>query len=240
MPGRAEGQSWTVIKEFSEKGVSGLGFGCGSRCHSGDSQAAAPHLNDNPSGVYSFDRLGRRDDRNAFLWWIFVRNGIEVWSAVRTAAIDNLVDKLMNYIRTGRLRREPKISSVQRLAVAVRAGGRFRGGTVPYGYRLGKGRAALTRKNHEVNEILVDENVAAVVRTIFEKYVNEGLPQVCRGGLYDNGHLNRREQTSPMPLSSKCSKTSCTWASSAVVGHNLKSSRSCKSCQWIYFSERRS
>ena len=50
--------------------------------------------------VYMFDRLGRRDDETPFVVEWFVRNGVEVWSAVEgQQRFDNHVDKLLNYIR---------------------------------------------------------------------------------------------------------------------------------------------
>ena len=49
------------------------------------------------------------------------------------------------------------------------------------------------KKNHEVNEILVDPDEAAVVRIIFEKYVYEGFgAQRLSRWLYNNGYLNRK------------------------------------------------
>ena len=70
--------------------------------------------------------------------------------------------------------------------------GRFRGRIVPYGYRLEK-QGRFNKKNHEVNEILIDPDEAAVVRIIFEKYVYEGFgAQRLSRWLYHNGYLNRK------------------------------------------------
>lgn len=50
--------------------------------------------------VFMFDRLGRRDDETPFVVEWFVKNGIEVWSAMEgQQRFDNHVDKLLNYIR---------------------------------------------------------------------------------------------------------------------------------------------
>lgn len=50
--------------------------------------------------VFMFDRLGRRDDETPFIVEWFVKNGVEVWSAMEgQQRFDNHVDKLMNYIR---------------------------------------------------------------------------------------------------------------------------------------------
>ncbi|WP_312612169.1 recombinase family protein [Oscillibacter sp.] len=191
----AEGQGWTVIKEFSEKGVSGFKVSAADRDAIQEIRQAAAEDKFDILLVYMFDRLGRRDDETPFVVEWFVRNGIEVWSAVEgQQRIDNHVDKLMNYIRYWQASGESIKTSIRtktRLSQIVQEG-RFRGGTVPYGYRLEK-QGRFNKKNHEVNEILVDENEAAVVRTIFEKYVNEGYgAQRLSRWLYDNGHLNRK------------------------------------------------
>ena len=62
----------------------------------------------------------------------------------------------------------------------------------PYGYRLEK-RGRMNKKHHEVYEIVVDEDEAAVVKTIFEKYVNEGFgAQRLNRWLYEQGVRTRR------------------------------------------------
>ena len=106
----------------------------------------------------------------------FVRNGIEVWSAEEgQQRFDSHVDKLMNYIRYWQASGESIKTSIRtktRLAQIVQEG-RFRGGIVPFGYRLEK-QGRLNKKGHEVYEIIVDDTEAAVIRTIFDKYVHEG------------------------------------------------------------------
>ena len=123
-----------------------------------------------------FDRLGRKEDETPFVVEWFVKNGIEVWSTQEgQQRFDNHVDKLMNYIRYWQASGENIKTSIRtktRLGRIVEQG-RFRGGTVPYGYRLEK-QGRLNKKGHEVNELLVDEEEAAIVRLIFEKYLHCG------------------------------------------------------------------
>jgi hypothetical protein len=70
--------------------------------------------------------------------------------------------------------------------------GKFRGGGCPYGYRLEK-QGRLNKKGHELYEIVVDETEAAVVKTIFEKYVNEGFgAQRLNRHLIEIGVCNRK------------------------------------------------
>lgn len=172
----AERQGWEIIKEISEKGVSGFKVSVKNRDAVMEIQQDAALGKFDILLVYMFDRLGRKDDETPFVVEWFVRNGIEVWSTIEgQQRFDNHVDKLMNYIRYWQASGESIKTSIRtktRLGQIVQEG-RFRGGVVPYGYRLEK-QGRMNKKNHEVNEIVVDEREAAVVRLIFDKYVNEG------------------------------------------------------------------
>ena len=191
----AERQGWTIVKEFSEKGVSGFKTSAKDRDAIQEIQQNAAEGKFDILLVFMFDRLGRRDDETPFVVEWFVRNGIEVWSTVEgQQRFDNHVDKLMNYIRYWQASGESIKTSVRtktRLGQIVQEG-RFRGGTVPYGYRIEK-QGRFNKRNHEVYEIVVDEAEAAVVRLIFQKYVYEGYgAQRLSHYLYENGMLNRK------------------------------------------------
>ena len=96
----AEGQGWTILKEFSEKGVSGFKVSAKDRDAIVDLQTAALNGEYDVLLVFMFDRLGRRDDETPFVVEWFVQHGIEVWSATEgQQRFDSHVDKLMNYIR---------------------------------------------------------------------------------------------------------------------------------------------
>ncbi|MFT8888240.1 MAG: recombinase family protein [Ethanoligenens sp.] len=127
--------------------------------------------------VFMFDRLGCREDETPFVVEWFVKNGIEVWSAKEgQQRFDTHVDKLTNYIRYWQASGESIKTSIRtktRLAQIVQEG-RFRGGLPPYGYKLEK-KARINQKNHEVNEIVIDQQEAKMVRLIFQKYICEGL-----------------------------------------------------------------
>jgi len=191
----AEAQGWEIIKEVSELGVSGYKVSAKDRDAIQEIQHDAVLGKFDVLLVFMFDRLGRREDETPFVVEWFVRNGIEIWSAEEgQQRFDNHVDKLMNYIRYWQASGESIKTSIRtktRLAQIVQEG-RFRGGTVPYGYRLEK-QGRLNKKGHEVYEIVVDEAEAAVVRTIFDKYVSEGFgAQRLTRYLLDKGIFNRK------------------------------------------------
>ena len=91
---------WVLQNEFYEKGVSGFKKSAKERDAMQELQQEAVAGSFDILLVYMFDRLGRRDDETPFVVEWFVRNGVEVWSAVEgQQRFDNHVDKLLNYIR---------------------------------------------------------------------------------------------------------------------------------------------
>jgi DNA invertase Pin-like site-specific DNA recombinase/uncharacterized protein (UPF0335 family) len=190
-----ERNGWQIVKEFSEKGVSGFKVSAKDRDAIQEIQREALLGSFDILLVFMFDRLGRKDDETPFVVEWFAKNGIEVWSAMEgQQRFDTHVDKLMNYLRYWQASGESEKTSVRtktRLAQIVQEG-RFRGGIAPYGYRLEK-QGRMSKKNREVNEILVDEDEAKLVCLIFQKYVNEGYgAQRLSRFLYDEGYRNRK------------------------------------------------
>ena len=126
--------------------------------------------------VFMFDRIGRIADETPFVVEWFVKQGIEVWSTQEgQQRFDSHTDKLTNYIRFWQADGESEKTSIRTktaLGQLVEAGG-FKGGLAPYGYDLVKS-GRFNKRKHELYELVVNEAEAAVVRTIFEKYVHEG------------------------------------------------------------------
>lgn len=168
---------WIIVKELYEKGVSGFKKSAKERDAIQELQQDAIEGKFDILLVYMFDRLGRKDDETPFIVEWFVKQGIEVWSAVEgQQRFDNHVDKLLNYIRYWQASGESIKTSVRvktRLEQLTESG-LFTGGTLPYGYRLvNNGRT--NKRNKEVGDLAIDENAAEIVRLIFYKYVNEGF-----------------------------------------------------------------
>ena len=123
-----------------------------------------------------FDRIGRIADETPFVVEWFVRNGIRVWSTQESEQrFDNHTDKLLNYIRFWQADGESEKTSVRTrtsLGQLVEDGG-FKGGVAPYGYDLVKS-GRINKRKHELYELHLNEQEAAVVRIVFDKYVYEG------------------------------------------------------------------
>ena len=173
----AEQQGWTIIKELSEKGVSGFKVSSEDRDAIQQIKADAIIGKFDVLLVFMFDRLGRRDDETPFVVEWFVRNGIEVWSTKEgEQRFDSHVDKLTNYIRYWQASGESIKTSMRtkaRLGQIVEEG-HYKGGTCAYGYNLVR-QGRFNKKNHELYELEVNEFEAAIVQVIFHKNVDDGL-----------------------------------------------------------------
>ncbi len=166
----ARQQDWTVVEEFSEKNVSGFKVSADDRDAIQDIRQAAVEGKFDVLLVYMFDRLGRWENETPFVVKWFVENGIEVWSAIEgQQRFDNHVDSLLNFIRFWQAEGESIKTSIRtktRLGQIVQEG-HFRGGVVPYGYRLEK-QGRLNRTLNEVNDLVIDEQEAWIVARIYE------------------------------------------------------------------------
>lgn len=190
----AAAQGWSIVRELSEKGVSGFKVSARDRDAIQEIQRDAVDGKFDILLVFMFDRLGRRDDETPFVVEWFVRNGIEVWSATEgQQRFDTHVDKLMNYIRYWQASGESIKTSIRvktRLGQMTEAG-LYTGGTVPFGYHLEK-RGRVNKRNREVCDLAIDQDEAEIVRLIFRKYVDEGYgaQRLCKY-LHESGIHSR-------------------------------------------------
>ena len=182
----AESRGWEIVKEFSEKGVSGFKKSAKERDELQKIQQAAMEGKFDILLVFMFDRLGRRDDETPFIVEWFTKQGIEVWSVNEgQQRFDTHVDKLMNYIRYWQASGESLKTSVRtRTRLEQLTGeGHYTGGTVPYGYkrvRLGR----VNKKNQEVCDLVIDEAEAEVARfnAMYEEYVKN--PEITKKRMF--------------------------------------------------------
>lgn len=173
----AKAQGWVIAKEFSEKGVSGFKVSEKQRDAVQDIKSAALRKEFDVLLVFMFDRVGRRDDETPFVVEWFVKQGIEVWSTQEgEQRFDNHVDKLMNYIRFWQASGESIKTSVRiktRMEQLTQEG-IYRGGTVPYGYKLEK-RGRVNKKGIDLYDLAVEPFEAEYVKLMFDKTVKDGM-----------------------------------------------------------------
>ena len=165
----ADRMGWKIIREEQENGISGFKVSAAKR----DKiqlikEHAAKGLFDILL-VFMFDRLGRKSDETPFIVEWLTQNGIRVWSVNEgEQRFDSHTDRLTNYIRFWQADGESQKTSIRtRTAMEQMVmEGRWRGGTVPYGYDAVKS-GCLNKRKHEVLKLQINEEEAKVVRQIF-------------------------------------------------------------------------
>ena len=172
----AESKGWVIVHEEQEKGVSGHKVRAAARDKLQIIKDYARKGKFDILLVFMFDRIGRIADETPFVVEWFVRNGIRVWSTQEgEQRFDNHTDKLLNYIRFWQADGESEKTSV-RTRTSMRQlveEGHFKGGNAPYGYDFVRS-GRINKRKHELYELHINEQEAAVVRLIFDKYVYEG------------------------------------------------------------------
>ena len=190
-----ERMGWEIVDSRAEKGVSGFKVSANDRDAIIEIRAAATQKKFDILLVYMFDRLGRKEDETPFIVQWFVDNGIEVWSTQEgQQKIEQHVDKLLNYIRFWQAQGESEKTSVRVKTAQAQMiqDGRFRGGTIAFGYKLVQ-NGRVSKKGYPIGDLAVNEQEAAVVKTIFDRYVSHGYgtQRIC-GFLSENG-MEKRE-----------------------------------------------
>ena len=189
---------WEIVKEVSEKGVSGYKVSATARDAIVEIKKMAMARQFDILLVFMFDRLGRKDDETPFVLQWFVSQGIEVWSVKEgQQRFDNHVDKLLNYIRFWQASGES-----EKTAIRVRTkhsqmvhDGEWRGGLVAYGYRLEQ-HGRVNKKGQPVPDLAIDPTEADVVRQIFSMIANEGYgTNRVAQWLNDHGIKTKRDTT---------------------------------------------
>ena len=194
----AEKMGWTIVHEEQEDGVSSHKV----RAENRDKIQAIKELARKGKFdillVFMFDRIGRIADETPFVVEWFVKNGIHVWSTQEgEQRFNNHIDKLLNYIRFWQADGESEKTSIRTrtsLGQMVEEG-HYKGGNAALGYMLVKS-GRLNKRKHELYDLKVKEEDAAIVRLIFDKYTKEGLgvqkiANFLNNGSYSNPTGNR-------------------------------------------------
>ena len=173
----AEQMGWEIVHEEQEDGVSGHKVRAENRDKIQTIKELARKGKFDILLVFMFDRIGRIADETPFVVEWFVKNGIQVWSTQEgEQRFDNHIDKLLNYIRFWQADGESEKTSIRTktsMGQLVEEG-HFKGGYAAYGYDLVK-TGRFNKRKHEVYDLKINENEAAVVRLMFDKYTKEGF-----------------------------------------------------------------
>ncbi|XID95610.1 recombinase family protein [Paenibacillaceae bacterium WGS1546] len=171
---------WYLVKEYTEKGVSGFKKKSADRGELQQIMKDATNKEFDVLLVFMLDRIGRLDkDSSGYLEDLVDMAGVEVWS-VKEGQIkfEQHGDRLMNYIHFWQSQGESLKTSarVDEAHSQMVGQGQYRGGSVPFGYKLvpsGK----YNKKGKELLKMAIDEEEAAVIRQIFDWVDLEGYGQ---------------------------------------------------------------
>jgi len=172
-------KGWYLVEEYYEKGISGYKVRASKRDAIQRAKEDALKGKYDVLLVFMYDRLGRLDDETPFVLEWFVKQGIEMWSVKEgQQKIEGRMDKLTNYLRFWSAGNESANTSlrVRENHEQMVERGEYRGGSVPYGYKLipsGK----FNKKGKELLQVTIDVEAAAIVRQIFDWVDLEGYGQ---------------------------------------------------------------
>jgi len=170
---------WVLVEEYYEKGVSGFKTRAQNRDVIQQAKEDALRGKFDVLLVFMFDRLGRIDDETPFVLEWFVKQGIEMWSVIEgQQKIEGQMDKLMNYIRFWNANTESVNTSIRvnEKHSQMVVEGKYRGGTVPYGYKTEKS-GVFNKKGKELLRVIINPEQAAVVSLIYDMVDLEGYGQ---------------------------------------------------------------
>ncbi len=172
----ADKMGWVIVNEEQETGVSGYKVSANDRDKLQLIKKRAEQGKFDILLVFMFDRLGRKSDETPFVVEWFVKHGVRVWSVNEgEQRFESHTDRLTNYIRYWQADGESQKTSIRTKAAMGQMvqEGRFRGGGVPYGYKLVPS-GILNKRKHEVCKLEIDEDEARVVRMMFNLCVGSG------------------------------------------------------------------
>ena len=169
-------EDWTILKEFSEKGISGYKVSANDRDAIQELKEAASNHEFDILLVFMFDRIGRIEYETPFVVEWFADNGIEVWSTREgQQRFENHTDKLTNYIRFWQAAGESEKTSIRikNIFHQMEEAGLYTGGAVKFGYHL-VDSGLINKKNQPIKRYEIDDAEAEVIHLIDDMTVNKG------------------------------------------------------------------
>ncbi len=184
----ARQQGWCIVKEISEVGIPGY------KTETAEREGIQSLLEDARTGkfdillVYMFNRIGRRTREMSLIISILQNFGVRVYS-VKEGELDfSDGGELVKFIRFWSAESESRHTQMRvdtRLRQLV-SEGEFRGGAIPYGYRLKRQnegeRAYLVQSQHE----------ASAVKLIFDFFLSGNSVGSIGKELERRGYLPRK------------------------------------------------
>lgn len=169
-------EGWTILKEFSEKGVSRYKVSAKDRDAIQELKEAAQKKEFDILLVFMFDRIGRIDDETPFVVEWFAKHGIEGWSTQEgQQCFNSHVDKLMNYLRFWQASGESEKTSIRiwNKMQQMMLEGLYTGGPIRFGYHL-VDSGLVNRKGAKIRKYEIDPAEREVLHMIDDMTVHKG------------------------------------------------------------------
>lgn len=160
---------WEIIKEYSERGVSGYKVSQEDREVLQQIKSDAANKAFDILLVFMFDRIGRKEDESPYVINFLNKQGVRVFSVKEgEMKSSNHIDKLLNNITFWQSSGESEKISIRtdEKLEQISKEGKFTGGPAPYGYDLILS-GNLNKKGKEINKRVINEDEAEIVREIF-------------------------------------------------------------------------
>ncbi|WP_366294864.1 recombinase family protein [Paenibacillus sp. AN1007] len=188
-------QGWKLVKEYTERGVSGFKVSALNRDVIQRTKEDAENGLFDVLLVFMFDRLGRKDDETPFLVEWFVNKGIEMWSVIEgQQKIEVHTDRMINFLRFWQSSGESRKTSdrVNEKHKQMVEEGIFRGGGIPYGYR-GVDSGNFNKKGKVLLKLVKHEEESLVVQRMFRLVLEEGYGQLRIAKLLNEENIPTRK-----------------------------------------------
>lgn len=172
----ARQKDWVIVKEFSEKGISGFKVSAEERDAIQELKEAALNDEFDILLVFMFDRIGRIDDETPFVVEWFAKHDIEVWSTQEgQQRFDNHTDKLLNYIRFWQASGESQKTSIRikNSIQQMEEAGLYTGGPIKFGYHL-VNSGLVNKKNQPIKKYEIDPVEADILHIIDSMTIHKG------------------------------------------------------------------
>ncbi|WP_458123304.1 recombinase family protein [Paenibacillus sp. Z3-2] len=186
---------WKLVKEYTEKGVSGFKVSASNRDVIQQAKEDAENGLFDVLLVFMFDRLGRKEDESPFVLEWFVNKGVEMWSVIEgQQKIEAHTDRMVNYLRFWQSSDESRKTSdrVNEKHMQMVEDGVFRGGGIPYGYKsVDSGN--LNKKGKALHKLDKHEEESKIVHKIFRLVLEEGYGQLRIAKLLNEENVPTRK-----------------------------------------------
>lgn len=167
----------TVVREFVESGISGFKTKISNRDALNTIKRMADNKEFDVLVVYKSDRIGRTSDESPLVVKYLNDKGIRIFTASgEEIKTESQFDKLITYLNFWQNETESvKLSErATDYHIVMTKEGRYRGGRLPYGYRL-VNNGSQNFKGRNILDVEIDPEQAEIIKLIYDLSINHNM-----------------------------------------------------------------